>query len=567
MNNPLVSLDVIVLSNTLNDDIYEMNNNCFRSLNESESNYKIHIILIESNKNSSYKYDFDNLEIITPQEKFHFHRFINIGIKNTTANFIAVCNNDLIFHKNWFSEIYRLSESHPDILSFSPIDLKYTYMEKLARTNEDFYIGWEVRKQIAGWCIVFKRELLQLVQPFDERYEFYFSDNDYGFILNRNNIKHALVAKSKVDHLESIVSKKIKNDAGINQFFSFRELEDKNMPLCLAKERYRYILEDERLTKDFLVFYEKWGEPIYLLKVSILIVTNNDESTIDNTIKSAISQTYGNKEIIIVDCDSADKSYEIAKLYESDIVKVYKSDNKNTSSAMNYALGKSTGDIIQFLESGTILSGNKIDDQVTEFNFACDNLTLIYSSYLSFKDTVDNSVYVPDIATPSFHYRKNSIKILEDLFNNKYNFFLSSFIIHRDLLNRVGEWDENLSCGNILEYMTRVVLDARSAYYCKSGLLYHRIHSENSISPDFIRSQFLALKKITDNISTKNNKRSLRKASANLFIKNLPFFRPDNDIYNKAVVEIGKLGFGIKGSYEDRFSSLMKKVKRRLIRN
>jgi glycosyltransferase involved in cell wall biosynthesis len=71
--------------------------------------------------------------------------------------------------------------------------------------------------------------------------------------------------------------------------------------------------------------------------VSILIPCYNSEKYISKTIESCLSQTYKNIEVIIVDDGSTDNSYQIAKSYESDRIKVYKQKNSGACRARNYA--------------------------------------------------------------------------------------------------------------------------------------------------------------------------------------------------------------------------------------
>ena len=49
--------------------------------------------------------------------------------------------------------------------------------------------------------------------------------------------------------------------------------------------------------------------------ISVIITTKNSEFNIENSILSALNQTYKNIEIIIVDHDSEDKTLEICKKF------------------------------------------------------------------------------------------------------------------------------------------------------------------------------------------------------------------------------------------------------------
>ena len=56
--------------------------------------------------------------------------------------------------------------------------------------------------------------------------------------------------------------------------------------------------------KKFMISYKK---------ISIITVTKNSQKTIETTIKSFIKQDYKNKELILIDGKSSDKTISIIK--------------------------------------------------------------------------------------------------------------------------------------------------------------------------------------------------------------------------------------------------------------
>ena len=97
--------------------------------------------------------------------------------------------------------------------------------------------------------------------------------------------------------------------------------------------------------------------------VSILIPAYNSEQWIGETIKSAINQTWSNKEIIIVDDGSTDDTLHIARGFESRLVKIITQENRGASAARNTALAHAQGDYIQWLDSDDILAPDKLSQQ------------------------------------------------------------------------------------------------------------------------------------------------------------------------------------------------------------
>lgn len=254
MNSKTKSLSVIILTLTNSEELYKMTLNCINSLKESETNVNFEIIIIESNKNylvSNFKYP-DFVKVIIPDVKFNFHQYLNIGIKASSGDYIALCNNDLIFHKKWFSEILKITELDSSILSFSPVSTVNVDYENI------YQIGYKVRTHIMGWCIVANKKLFNKIGYLDETFDFYYADNDYAMTLKSKNIKHAVVFNSKVEHLEKRSSKKETE----SQSF----LDKYKIPQYLYKKEYEWVLNDEKSLDGFLKYHNKWGTPDFLYK-------------------------------------------------------------------------------------------------------------------------------------------------------------------------------------------------------------------------------------------------------------------------------------------------------------
>jgi GT2 family glycosyltransferase len=259
-----MTLSVIILSKTISDTIFDTTMNCIRSLQDSENfkNNNLEILLIESNADYSESYSYPKeVKVIIPAEEFGFHKFLNIGIKAAKNEFIALCNNDLIFNENWFSEIIKVAERRKDILSFSPIDPR----NELGKFKGDFLEGYKVTQQIKGWCLVCKRELFNIYGLLDDKFKFYYSDNDYALSLLFYNIKHVVVTNSKVVHLHKVTTKDVSN----NKDAFFEEISvDVKVPKYLYHKNLRWILSDKRVLFDHLTYYKKWGNPNSTYRIS-----------------------------------------------------------------------------------------------------------------------------------------------------------------------------------------------------------------------------------------------------------------------------------------------------------
>lgn len=202
-----IEIDIIILSYAQNDDLKMTTINAIKSLMDSEDPalIKFNIVVIESQKQlEPYQYDFTTT--LYPDEAFGYHKFMNIGINHTSAIFVCICNNDVIFHKSWATEILKPFFIYSDIWSASPV-CSYLHPKTGVELNSGFRLGYAIREELTGWCIFFRREMLKIIGQLDPNLEFWCADNDYASTLWALRLKHLLVTSSIVDHLENLTIK------------------------------------------------------------------------------------------------------------------------------------------------------------------------------------------------------------------------------------------------------------------------------------------------------------------------------------------------------------------------
>lgn len=87
--------------------------------------------------------------------------------------------------------------------------------------------------------------------------------------------------------------------------------------------------------------------------ISIVVPVFNVEAYVERCIKSLISQSYENVEIIMVDDGSTDKSGDICDKYKAKDfrIKVIHKSNKGLSDARNVGIGQARGKYISFVDS------------------------------------------------------------------------------------------------------------------------------------------------------------------------------------------------------------------------
>lgn len=195
-------VDVIILSYAKNDTIIKMNNDCINSLNSSTEKHKFNIFLIETEPTKEYKYVQENVKVIQPRIEFNYNKFLNIGFKECSNDWVLISNNDTIYHKNFLEELLNANENDNEILSMSPMDDTW-HRHAIFNKNIKIHYGYRTSYEVAGWSILVNKSVIDKIGGFDEQFTFWYQDNDYANSLQVNGIKHALITDSKVTHLLS----------------------------------------------------------------------------------------------------------------------------------------------------------------------------------------------------------------------------------------------------------------------------------------------------------------------------------------------------------------------------
>lgn len=200
-----------MLAHTGSLDIFEMNMRAIATLRASEPGLHFNVFLLESNPHfpaMNWQYDAE-VQVIFPKLPFNFNRFNNIGLSLGQAEWVLFTNNDVIFHSGWCSAMLAIAAQHPRLHCFCPVDPSSQHTpEGTFSAKETFRIGHRVRVTFTGWCFMVKRSVFQETGLFDERFDYYFADDDFTMQLRKHDILNAAVPAAHVTHLAHVTSRK-----------------------------------------------------------------------------------------------------------------------------------------------------------------------------------------------------------------------------------------------------------------------------------------------------------------------------------------------------------------------
>ncbi|MDP9077358.1 MAG: glycosyltransferase [Bacteroidota bacterium] len=212
--------------------------------------------------------------------------------------------------------------------------------------------------------------------------------------------------------------------------------------------------------------------------VSIIIPLYNAENYVAETIKSALAQTWPNKEIIIINDGSTDNSLVVAQQFAGENVKVFSQQNKGASVARNYGLNEARGKYIQFLDADDLLSENKIEAQLKSLSGYDEYVGLCVTMH--FQDGEDHLAYAADhtwMAEGSDDPADFLIKLYgADLIGPEYGSMIqpNAWLTPRSVIDKAGPWNEMRSPDDDGEFFCRVLLAGKGIKYAHDAVNYYR---------------------------------------------------------------------------------------------
>jgi len=219
--------------------------------------------------------------------------------------------------------------------------------------------------------------------------------------------------------------------------------------------------------------------------VSILVPLFNSEKYIAETITSALSQTWNDIEVIIVDDGSTDKSYSIAKSYESDKLKVFRQEHKGACAARNLAFEKSTGDYIQYLDSDDIMACDKIEKQISYFEEFGNNI-ITSSKSVIFSSDINESYEHGKLVCKDY---SNPLDYMIDTWENGNYLGIHAWLFPRGIVKNAGYWDNSLKRYQDGEFLVRILYLIDKIKFVPNTTVFYRDRLNSITNLNFHESE------------------------------------------------------------------------------
>jgi glycosyltransferase involved in cell wall biosynthesis len=208
------------------------------------------------------------------------------------------------------------------------------------------------------------------------------------------------------------------------------------------------------------------------MKVSIIIRAYNRGYIIGEAIGSALSQTYHNYEILIVDDGSTDNTRQVVEGFPSERIR-YISHKKNlgVGAACNTGISAATGDLVAFLDSDDLWNPDYLERQVA-FLLAHPEVGAVFTDV----KILEAFHSIPSLVALLHHFPRmlgDRQQAKEYIFSGRQMYLSlleelpikpSALVVKRDMLGKVGSFDEVCRSGEDWEFLLRLSQLSRFGY-------------------------------------------------------------------------------------------------------
>ena len=263
------------------------------------------------------------------------------------------------------------------------------------------------------------------------------------------------------------------------------------------------------------------------MNVSVIIPTYNRLSFLKEAIRSVLSQSYANYEILIIDDHSKDNTHVFVKelmLENKDKIKYFLNEkNKGVDGARNTGLEHAEGEYIAFLDSDDIWEVDKLKIQMDLFRKYKD-LGAIFSDAdffgeveKNFEKRMTNKIF---FCKRYWHgLEKNFLladpKLFYFLFCDASRLRIQTLVFKKTIIDTVGYLNESMFyCGDI-DFILKIFLSTKVGYL-KLKLCKIRRHPFNTDNIFSVEEKCEAIMKVLENIIEFIRRKNLIKIDSKL---------------------------------------------------
>jgi glycosyltransferase involved in cell wall biosynthesis len=221
--------------------------------------------------------------------------------------------------------------------------------------------------------------------------------------------------------------------------------------------------------------------------VSVIIPTYNRASLVERAIRSVLTQTFTDYELIVVDDGSHDSTRDLLASFDSRIA-VLSQPNRGVAAARNLGIRASTGELVAFLDSDDEWLPEKLTAQVACYD-AADPFFICHTDEIWMRDG-------QEVRQRAVHQKQGGRFFERAL--ERCLISPSSVVISRKLLDRCGWFDETLPAAEDYDLWLRITAFHEVCFIPRPLVIKHGGHADqlSQTVPAIDRFRIQAIRKI-----------------------------------------------------------------------
>ena len=244
--------------------------------------------------------------------------------------------------------------------------------------------------------------------------------------------------------------------------------------------------------------------------ISVVIPVYNGELTIEATIRSVLSQTFSDFELIVINDGSVDSTLDILTKVQDHRLKVFSYPNSGLSASRNRGIEHACGMYISFLDADDLWTSDKLEVQLSALQEYPD-VAVVYS----WTDFIDGR---GSLLGYGIHHSVNGY-VFPELLMFYFIGSGSNALIRKHVFDAIGYFDETLTSAEDLDMFLRLASRYQFLSIPRAQILYRL--TDSSMSKNVLRQEKESIKVLQRAFSREpgNSFLHLRKYTyANLYI-------------------------------------------------
>jgi len=225
------------------------------------------------------------------------------------------------------------------------------------------------------------------------------------------------------------------------------------------------------------------------IKISVIIPVYNVQNYIENTLKSILSQSLYETEIIIINDGSIDHSEKVIKnligMYTDLPIRYISKKNEGVSIARNLGIDIAIGEYLYFLDGDDQVSDNLIEhlNEIVEIDIA----DVVFWDYRMISDNMNN---IKEYSMKQYNKLSSGEELLWEIVNKRASICIGSAIYRRSLIieNHL-KFTPGCKSGEDLEFIFKTLSHAKNVQYMKNVTTYY-VQRENSATRKYDIKRF-----------------------------------------------------------------------------